>query len=44
MRTSHFVMFCSSKLIFMPDGMSAMHSPYSYNHINPASLAQDTRY
>jgi hypothetical protein len=31
MRTSHLVMFCSSKLIFIPTGVSAVHSPYSYS-------------
>ena len=34
MSTSHFVMFCSSKMIFMPVGVSAMHSPYSYVMVN----------
>lgn len=27
-------MFCSSKLIFMPAGVSFMHSPYSYGDVS----------
>lgn len=34
MSTSHLVMFCSSKLILMPGGMSLVHSAYSYTGVN----------
>lgn len=44
MRTSHLVIFCSSKLIFMPDGVSFMHSAYSCCRISLLSITGSVRH